>query len=80
MKILSSFESKEERRLLRIINQKKVKKSPLFSDFWPISDIFGLILAQNEISGVFGQSFAPDGFKISVGILNQISGEIRNFG
>ena len=59
---------------------EEVKIRPFSSVLGLISGNFGLFLAQNEISGVFGQSFAPDGFKISVGILNQVSGGLRNFG
>ena len=45
---------------LQIVNKKKVKISSNLANLGQISGVFGLFLAQNEISGVFGQNFVPD--------------------
>ena len=53
-----------------------------FGHFRPISNKFRAFsgrIRNFEISGVFGQNFAPEITKLSVELLSQISGKLRNF-
>ena len=80
IKIFVQILNLEKASKVKIINEeKKVKISPFFSQFWLNFGHFRANLTQSEISGVFGQNFVPEILKISVGLLSKISDILRNF-
>ena len=69
-----------ERKIQKTFALERSQISAIFVHFRANFGRFRALFGPNEISGVFGQNIVPDASKISVGVLNQISGEIRNFG
>ena len=79
-KYFKNVESRKIKQNWKLPIRTKSKLALFLANFGPNFGRFRAKSDQNEISGVFGQNFVPDGFKIFICNQSEISGILRNFG